>query len=214
MAYCSFCGKKLETGETCMCRLQGDVFEKNIPLSSSSLTAQEIVEKQTKRKNTITILCSVTGLIILLVILLYPSVRYPYDKPLKTFVQAYNECDSKMLIDSIYTDYYSIRDVSSDDFLKLDEGLKQERYALEEQLGDNVTFSYEILEKERVDKKTLEDIQWNLGNKGIIQAKRLKVNFIWKGQKSEKSESCWLYIVRCEKSDWKIDMEDDVNFFE
>lgn len=182
MAFCSKCGAKLEDGTKfcATCGAEQEVQEAVAPVETIEDNGVPTAGKLPIKLDNRTIGMIAVGVIALVAVILVIAIVSSiggYKKPFKKVAKAFNKqsTDIEDYIDALpefvgdtYGDVYSIiksidKDVAKDFAEIIEEGMEDLYEELEdelkEELGKDIKISYEIKDKEKLDKGDCEDIE-------------------------------------------------------
>ena len=209
MAFCKYCGKELEDGETCTCKRSkkhaGDAEEAP---TRERIKADKSPEGKTKAILIAVCVCVVLALIAALVIVIMGWVN-AYKKPVKNMIKGINRGNTELIVDSMYTD-------NEESELKVrakDKGLEWESYVSDnDKTIDTIRKSKnikkikaDIIAKEKLDGSNLANVEnfyRNGYNEEVKKAYRVEVKFTVKYKDGIKTEDGWMTVAKIKDSGW------------
>ncbi|MBP3502638.1 MAG: zinc ribbon domain-containing protein [Clostridia bacterium] len=175
--FCENCGSELKDTDN-VCPNCGAAVEKTTKKDVKKDVKLKNEQEQTvntneSKKNTKTfaIIGGAAALVVILLVIIIALCSGGYKKPLdymckgmqkadsKTFLKAFPAVMTEDLEDSIDNDY-----------------LEKQLESFEDEYGKNIKITYKILDKEKIDKEDLEDLQENLEDKYEDSKKKCKVS--------------------------------------
>ena len=185
MNFCTKCGKQLQDNEVCSCSTQNVMSyqpeqqnqntyysDNSQPVFNTNNMEQPV---NGSSKNAFFLLIPVVILVALVVALMSTLMGGGYKKPLKQICNVVNkqEKDVNKLAKALLPDFASDAfidllslsedsDEVSDSIDEVETGLEELYESLEDALGDDVKVTYEIKDKQKMDKDDLEDIEDSL----------------------------------------------------
>ncbi len=209
MAFCKYCGKELEDGETCTCkRSKKHADEEAAAPSREHIKADKTPEGKTKAILITVCVVVVLALIAALVLVIMGWVN-AYKKPVKNMVKGINRGNTQLIIDSMYTD-------AQESELKVrakDKGLEWTGY-----LNDNdktidtirkskniKKIKADVTAKEKLDGSNLSQIEKyykDSSGEEVKKACRVEVKFTVKYKDGEKTEKGWMTVAKIKDGGW------------
>ena len=230
MAFCQFCGKEVKEGEVCGCKIEREVMvedKQEVPASAITETHSEpafseygseggaVIEKPKDTKVIVAFAAAAAVIVIAAIIILIAAAGGGYKKPVKDFVKAFNECDGKLLTDTIATEKMikyldKEADMDYDDMCDEMEGMIDEILEeWEEDYGDDLRLSVKFEDKDELDKDDIEELedyykeQHNIKVK-IEKAYELECVMTLVGEDDDDDEDVNMIVIKVRDEGWKL----------
>lgn len=229
MAFCKYCGTKLEDGHSCTCEEAVKAAEPKkaakepaAPKPETPETA-EVVSKDGRilgygliSASALAVIAAIAVTIILLAVIIITVLSGGYKTPLKRTVRGLNRDRAELVIDSIYPDSYieelketvednddEWRDVTDD----LDSFIADVKEVCEDEyFGDGLKVSAKIVKKKEAtpkERRTLKKI-FDQYDAGVKKAYKLKVLLTVKGGDEKEQVHFYVYSVKLREGKWVL----------
>lgn len=216
MSFCSKCGKEIPDGGVCDCQSDNSIYPSPVVENTNS--------KSAVNKGFIVMGAGLLAVIVVIV-LVVSSFSGGYQKPIKNYIKAVNNCDTAKML-SVMVPKNKIKEfkkeakdsiIDYDAFLdKMDDMLEDSMKELEDDYGKNVKFSAKILDKKKVKGDDLDEIKEDYEDEydaEVKKAYKMKVEMTIKGKDEKDTEKISLYVVKVKGDGWKLyDYDNEMNF--
>lgn len=197
MAFCKFCGREIPDGSSCDC-----------PDSQMAASPDTPAAKDSKTKNVVmaAVVVVVVVLVILLIKLLFGG---GYKAPVKDFEKALNKCDGELLAEAMLTDDM-MDEFGKDELEELDDMLEMLVEFAEDEYGDNVKFSIDIDDKEKLTDKEIKSVEEDYESElddykvEITKGYKLEIELTVKGKDKKDSDDAEITVVKIKGEGWKL----------
>lgn len=228
MAFCKYCGRKLEENEVCNCHRQQSAYRPDIDLNSypdnenMSVEATEIpARKKLSKKHGILVLLIV--LIIFFIAGISSFLGNTYKIPLKKAVKGINRNNIELILEQLMTeemleDYKEkVTDEEDIDWKEYceetNEGIEELKEYIEDDFGKHFKVSAKIIEAKDAKKREQRSIEEYCESIDmecdIKKAYKMKTEITLKGKDEEKSMKVWLYSAKLKNEGWKIVFDEE-----
>ncbi len=221
MAFCKYCGKEIAEGTACTCPdAMNEQAKANVQEAAPAAEAgygdiTAAPEKKNARNNLIIAGGAVVVLILLVIIISSLAGGSGYKAPLDDFVKGFNKCDSKKLLNSMYTSDM-LDDMTDEEDVKLkelydemDEELEDAFDELEDEYGKKLKMDIKVEDKKKLDKDDLEEYEDNYddyfdANVKISKGYELDCVLTIEGKDDDDEEEIELVVLKIKGEGWKI----------
>lgn len=183
MKYCKYCGAEIPDGGICTC---------------AEAQNEAVSSKASSGKSVIIYGVVIVSVIIIAIGLFSSFLGGGYKKPVDLFFKGFNKCDSSMIAKSL-------PESSADEFEKQmsDEDLDTIINILEAGYGESLKISYDIEDKESLDKKKIKSLETST-KLDIKKAYNLTIEIKFKGKKNDKETTTNLTVAKIKGEGWKL----------
>lgn len=183
MKYCKHCGAEIPDGGICTC---------------AEAQNEAVSSKASSGKSVIIYGVVIVSVIIIAIGLFSSFLGGGYKKPVDLFFKGFNKCDSSMIAKSLPEN-------SADEFEKQmsDEDLETIINILEAGYGESLKISYDIEDKESLDKKKIKSLETST-KLDIKKAYNLTIEIKFKGKKNDKETTTNLTVAKIKGEGWKL----------
>lgn len=183
MKYCKYCGAEIPDGGICTC---------------AEAQNEAVSSKASSGKSVIIYGVVIVSVIIIAIGLFSSFLGGGYKKPVNLFFKGFNKCDSSMIAKSL-------PESSADEFEKQmsDEDLETIINILEAGYGESLKISYDIEDKESLDKKKIKSLETST-KLDIKKAYNLTIEIKFKGKKNDKETTTNLTVAKIKGEGWKL----------
>lgn len=183
MKYCKYCGAEIPDGGICTC---------------AEAQNEAVSSKASSGKSVIIYGVVIVSVIIIAIGLFSSFLGGGYKKPVDLFFKGFNKCDSSMIAKSL-------PESSADEFEKQmsDEDLETIINILEAGYGESLKISYDIEDKESLDKKKIKSLETST-KLDIKKAYNLTIEIKFKGKKNDKETTTNLTVAKIKGEGWKL----------
>lgn len=206
MAFCKFCGKEIPEGNKCDCAESQSAAVAPAPGAGSAVS--EANAQQPSNKAAIVLAAALVIILVIIIALVSSIAGGGYKEPVNQFEKALNKSDGERLAECMFTDDV-LEELDDDDYDDLSKTLEWMIELAEEEYGKNVKFSIKIEDKEKIDKKDLEDYEESYNeqydsdmkfSKGYELEGTIKV----KGKDGKDEEDIELTVFKIKGEGWKL----------
>jgi len=184
MKYCKYCGAEIPDNGICTCaEAQNEAASKTSSGKSKSLIIAGV---------------ALIAVIVIVIGLFSTVFGGSYKKPVDQFFKGFNKCNSSMMAKSLPKE-------SAEEFKKKmsDEDLETLISLLELAYGKNIKISYDIEDKDSLDKKEIKNLEGSTGL-DIKKAYNLTIDIEFEGNKEDKETTSNLTVVKISGEGWKL----------
>ena len=238
MAFCKFCGKKLEEGQKCNCEeavnannisFEADSENSNnkdiqsIELSETSskelpVPAQTISDSMLRRG--LVLVCALALCLVLFITIAGNIVGCGYKRPVKNVIKGVNKERAELVINSFYPRNYveELRDDAEDEDMEwsdltddLDSLISNVKEVCEDNyFGDDLKLNAKIVKKKPATAKDFRNIKKEFEKYDAVvkKAYKLKVRLTVKGDDEKEQIHFYIYSVKLKGGRWVVFADD------
>ncbi len=231
MAFCRYCGKEIAEGSVCTCpdamkeqantnpapvnmgeQIQASQPETNVQYGDTAAVSDN---KKQARNNLIIAGGAVVVLLLLVIIISSIAGGSGYKAPLDDFVSGFNKCNSKKVLNAVYTEDM-LDDMADEEDVKLkelydemDEELEDVYDDMEDEFGKNTKMKIKVEDKKELSDKKIKEYEENYedyydADVEIKKAYELECTISIKGKDDDDEEEIDVVVVKIKGEGWKI----------
>lgn len=223
MAFCKYCGKRLEENEVCNCRTTNNSYTPDISMDYEN---QDTITPPAPSKKLPVKKLLLIPAILLVIILIASGISYSansYRRPVKNIVKGINKNDIELILEQIMTeeeleefkeDAVNDSDEDWDDFCDdTEEGMEELKEYIEDDFGKHFKVSAKIINSKDAKKREVKNLEKSYQamnmDVDIKKAYKLKTELTFKGKSDKKSMKLWVYSVKLKDEGWKLMLDDE-----
>lgn len=213
--FCTQCGTQNPEGTITCTNCGADMGTENQTIPSKKFDPVALFNQLRAHKYFIPGVAGVAGLIVLIVllsVLLGGAKTKPIDKVMKGIVKA----DAEIFLKAFPKDYIEYAEDEYDDFEDdLEETLEWVSEILEDDLGDNIKFKYEVIKEKELSKNKLDDLKdelnedYGLSRRDITEAWEIKIDVTFSGSDDDDDTKFELIVIKY-NGKWYISPNSDL----
>lgn len=214
MAYCKYCGEKLDKHGKCVCRGFKENEDKVEKENENEEAIKGTVEMtpEVKKKTSVFKYIGIAAIVVVVfvVVISVISALNAYKSPVETLAKGISKADTELIMESIHTEdsAAAIRVQAKDNGLSWKDYLRQNDKAIKSALeGMGIKkVKAEVVAKEKLSGSNFDDVERYYEEKfeaDVKKAYRVEVEFTLKVNGEKKTESGWLCVVKLKNEGWK-----------